>query len=195
MPYADSLIYVKERQTDMSEQEKKRIITQLMYHSAHRVGIVYDFASLCSGMMSVSRMYKNGCELTVTEVNYILSIVETPGITSAELCRKWNRTRGAVSQILKKLEQKNLIYREKQVDSDGNGIGLYTTQEGFRIAMEVIANEREDSNRLFHTLLDKGCTKEELEGFYRVMDVYISILQNDEAGSWVELLPTQVEEK
>lgn len=181
----------------MNGQEKKRIINHLMHHSAHRVGIVYDFAMLCSGMMSAGCPYGDGQTLTMTEVSVILEIMHHPGVTSVQLCKKWNRTRGAVSQLLKKLEQKDLIYRDKRKEkgTDERGIGLYTTSAGFRVAAEVISNEREDSSRLFSTLLDRGCSQQELEAFYKVMDCYIGILQEGKAGNWRELLPQTKEEK
>ena len=185
----------------MNEQEKKRIINHLMHHSAHRGGIVYDFAMLCSGMMSAGCPYGDGQTLTMTEVSVILEIMHHPGVTAAQLCKKWNRTRGAVSQLLKKLEQKELIYREKKrqkekdADAEERGVGLYTTSAGFRIAAEVISNEREDSSRLFSTLLERNCTQQELEAFYKVMDCYIGILQEGKAGNWHELLPQTKEEK
>ena len=182
----------------MNEQEKKRIVHHLMHHSAHRVGIVYDFAALCSGMMSEGVTYGDGRSLSVAEVNVILAIMRAPGVTAVQLCKKWNRTRSAISQILKKLEQKELIYRDKdrmKNDAEERGIGLYATPAGYRIAAGVIANEQEDSTRLFSELIDRGCSLEELEAFYKVMQNYIEVLQEGKNGDWRALFPASGEGK
>lgn len=172
----------------MDNKKKKQIINQLMHHSAHRVGIVYDFTILCSCMMGTGKPYGDNQLLTVTEVNIILEIMRHPGVTSAQLCRKWNRTRGAISQLIKKLESKDLIYKDKE--SSKREIGLYVTPEGYQIGAEVAANECADSNQLFSALLERGCTQQELEAFYKVMDCYISVLQEGKSGIWRELLPS-----
>ena len=76
--------------------------------STHRPGLVYDFVTVCSSMNAIPKQYAPGVTLTMTEASTVEEIAEHPGVTAAQLCKKWNRTRGALSQLVKKLEQKGL---------------------------------------------------------------------------------------
>ncbi|WP_076982523.1 MarR family transcriptional regulator [Bacillus siamensis] len=50
----------------------------------------------------------------MVEVHTLSVIEENPGITVTEAALKRNRTRGAVSQIISKLEKRDLIIRKKR---------------------------------------------------------------------------------
>ena len=62
-------------------------------------------------MTGAIRMKSHGTELTMMEIRVIMMIGDYPGITATQLGYYWNRSRGAISQILKKIEAKGLIYK------------------------------------------------------------------------------------
>ena len=64
-------------------------------------------------MTGAIRMKSHGTELTMMEIRAIMMIGDYPGITATQLGYYWNRSRGAISQILKKIEAKGFIYKEK----------------------------------------------------------------------------------
>lgn len=171
----------------MKTEDKKRIIDHLMNHSVHRAGIVYDFIAVCSSMMNISQEFEPGVSVTVVEMNAVLQIAEHPGITAGQLCRKWKRTRSALAQLLKKLEQKGLIYKEKSEKHDKIML-LYPTVEGIKLRNRVVQNETNDTTHLFSSLIDMGCSPEELEGFYKVMDCYTALLLQHPEMGWYNLI-------
>ena len=63
------------------------------------------------------------------EVHTLKHIADHHGITVTELARDYGKTKGAVSQILKKVESKGLIYREVDPEND-NRYHLFLTEKG-----------------------------------------------------------------
>ena len=158
-----------------TEEEMKSIIDHLVHHSAYRIGMVYDFTTVCNAMANRPREYEQGISLTMVEVRIVMEIAEKPGITASELCRNSKRTRSAMSQIVKKLKQKDLIYGEIS-DEHQKRMLLYPTMEGMKL-------------RVFTRLIEKGCTVEELESFYKVMNIYTNLMIEEPKTGWDYLIP------
>ena len=53
--------------------------------------------------------YGTGTKYTSVEVHMLKYIIDHPGKTVTELSREWDRTKPAISQMLKRMEQKGLI--------------------------------------------------------------------------------------
>lgn len=75
------------------------------------------------------RDYGNGITYTTVEVHTATYIGIHPGITSKEIAQVMGKTPGAVSQILKKLDAEELIYREADAQ-DAKKQHLYLTDKG-----------------------------------------------------------------
>ena len=73
--------------------------------------------------------YGTGEEYTVVEVHALKRIADNPGTTVTDLAREYAKTKGAISQILKKLESKGLIYREVS-DYNDKIYHIYLTDKG-----------------------------------------------------------------
>ncbi|WP_367924897.1 MarR family winged helix-turn-helix transcriptional regulator [uncultured Ruthenibacterium sp.] len=170
----------------MPNKEEK--IEEMVYHSAHRPGLVYDFVTVCSSMNGIPKAYSPELTLTMTEASTVEEIAEHPGVTAAQLCKKWNRTRGALSQLLKKLEQKGFICREKCEDNDRMQL-LYPTVKGMQLHRMMEVNEKKYHVELFSELLERGCSREEIEAFYKVMAGYTDVLQARQDLRWNNILP------
>jgi len=100
-------------------------------------------------------------------------IVDEPGITTNVLAQKWKCTKAAVSQNVKKLEQKKLVYRV-QDETNKKVFHLYATEEGVRLAL---AHKRFDILDIIETKeeLLQYCTEGELDTFYKVLEIYQKI--------------------
>lgn len=166
----------------MNQELKPDAINQVLRKINHQTGDLFDFVMVVSGMIGAIRMEANGTELTMMEIRTIMMIGEHPGITATQMCGYWNRSRGAVSQILKKVEGKGFIYKEKS-QTDEKVYHLYATDQGMQVIYNFVANDFEDTTNIIGSLL-KTCTVEELRAFYRVMNCYREALTNDPKSRW-----------
>jgi DNA-binding MarR family transcriptional regulator len=103
-------------------------------------------------------------QVSVAEWVLLCEIQETPDIRPAGLAEKTGLTRGAVSKVLDKLEDKKWITR-RTLEADSRGQLLSLTQQGRRILPEL--NEIADRNdgRFFNCLDARG--KQKLERLLR----------------------------
>lgn len=157
-------------------------INQVLRNINHKTGALYDFIMVASGMLNAVRMKANGTELTMVEIRTIMMIEEHPGTTATWLCHSWNRSRGAVSQILKKLEQKGFIYKVKSAESD-RVFNLFVTDAGMEVVHEFVMEDFKDSTYLVRSLMET-CTEEELQAFYKVIDRYRQVLLEKPESRW-----------
>ena len=171
----------------MQKQDRMEFMEHLLHQTNHRFGIVYDFVTVCSSMMNISHEFLPGISLTIVEMNAVVQIADHPGITATDLCKKWNRTRGAISQILKKVEEKNLIYRMSRESNDKCKL-LYPTETGILLRDRAKKNELEDNTRIFSELLYMNCSPQELEHFYKVIDIYTKIILQHPEMMWNHLM-------
>ena len=136
---------------------------------------LYRFISLYNTFMNKPKDYGTGELINMVEIHILTEIEENPGTSVTELARIWNKTKGAISQTVTKLEKKGYITREKREGNDKN-ILLFATQEGIELSK---AHKLYDSKDLIDTLnyLMKRCTLDEIEGFYKVLNEYIKLLE------------------
>lgn len=171
------------------EEEKAEIIDRLVHHSMYSLGMVFDFVTVCNAMANISREYVPGIYLTMVEVRIVLEIAEHPGTTAAELCKKSKRTRSAVSQLIKKLKQKGLVYSETSKVHQ-KVLLLYPTVEGMKLRNHIRQGKEQDRNRVFTRLIERGCSGQELEAFYKVMRIYTQLMIEEPTTGWDYLIPT-----
>ena len=63
----------------MTTEEMKAIIDHLVHHSDYRIGMVFDFTTVCNAMANRPREYCPGVLLTMVEVRIVMEITEHPG--------------------------------------------------------------------------------------------------------------------
>ena len=158
-------------------------LKQILHSINHRVGALHDFVMVCTSMINVSVPYRNGIQLTAGEAMTVVLIAENPGITASALCIKWRRSRGNISQLLKKIEAKGLIIKRIKPNSNKE-IALFPTDEGLRLYHQYMMNDSEDSTNIAKKLMET-CTIEELKDFYKVIDCYTKILTENSELQWV----------
>lgn len=98
------------------------------YNDVEAADILHKVANIYTST-KVPRDYGTGNEYTSVEVHTLKEIADCPGITVTELAKNQGKTKGAISQILKKIESKGLIYRESDPTNDNKQL-LYITSRG-----------------------------------------------------------------
>lgn len=142
-----------------------------------KVNILYKFVNLMNFYAKNKHSSKIDKELTMTEIHMLVDISESENVTVTEIAKATNRTKGAVSQIITKLEKKGYI--EKNSDTKDAKISFLTlSATGKAISDE---HKRHDITALLNTnsrLLEE-CSMEEIESFYKVLIRYNEILTED----------------
>ncbi len=166
----------------MSDRKQLRSSDEVLKKVNHRAGALYDFVSISNGMMEASSFKMDELELSMVEIRITLEIDSNPGVTSTQLCHTFNRSRGAISQSIKKIKDKGLMYRQQSAE-DGKVWGLFTTDLGHRAAQRFIAEDMKDSTNIMSSLLRK-CSEADLKSFYKVVDAYTRMLIESPESRW-----------
>ncbi|MDU4621453.1 MAG: MarR family transcriptional regulator, partial [Clostridioides difficile] len=81
----------------------------------------------------------------------------------------------AISQTISKLEKKGYITKEKK-EGNAKTILLYPTTSGVELSKAHKLYDTIDVTRTFEYLI-KECTLEEIDSFYKVIDLFINLLE------------------
>ena len=148
--------------------------SNVFHHLYEQARLLYNFASL----MTTHSNHKNCSELaptlTMTEVHLLVDIMEQPGIGVSELGRLNLKTRGAISQMVKKLEQAGMITKSVN-EQHARILDLHLTPLGLAIAREHAEFDVKALTNTLNQLLDK-CSMEEIDHFYKVLQCYNDVL-------------------
>lgn len=151
-------------------------LNDLLSYVNHNTGTLSSFVILFYSQMSTPIDIGLDKKVTVIEMSILISIAENPGITGTELSRTWHKTKGAISQLLKKLEEKELIYRIKS-DKDSKVYFLHPTQKGIEVKDIYLKRDLYMTSKIVEQLL-KTCSKDEIRGFYNVIKQYSKLITN-----------------
>ena len=113
--------------------------------------------------------------LTSAQGDVIRAILHEPGITAAELKRKFGLSQSTVSGILSRLEHKGLI-EKSLVDGDSRKMSLHPSPQGLELEAMLKGTALETQARI-----TEGMTKEEQEEFDRLLE---TALQHMVTGRW-----------
>ena len=132
------------------------------YQATHAYqGILRDYA-------------ENGITMGQSEAHLLTDIADNPGITTTHLAGKWHKTTAAISQMITKLEGKGMVERRNHPDNALNVL-IYPTEQGIFISN---AHKQYDIHSIHATLeyMKKTCSEEEIQAFFKVLEVYIDIV-------------------
>lgn len=152
-----------------------------------RPGRMIQLASLLNRYNSKPKYYGDNDSITLIEQGILFYIYSNPGVNSYTLCEQFGRTRGAISQLIHKLEEKNYIQREAS-PNDAKSFCFYPTLAGLQLINKINENDKQNPNGTLLKLLDL-CSIEDIQTFFRMIDIYINILimqisaENEEASS------------
>lgn len=156
---------------------KKTAIKNVKYDPYKMSTIIERMSAL--NTLTEARDFGTGEKYYTAEIHIMSYIADNPGITVTELARAWNRTKGAISQIIKKLEYKELVYRTKENGNHKN-VCLYVTNKG----MTLNNAHREYDNKTyayFYEKLQAYYSGEKLQELFEMLEKWIELLVNDEA--------------
>ena len=111
------------------------------------------------------RDYGTGDLLTHAEVH-------EPGVTVLALAARTCRTKGAMSQLLAKLEAKGLLERR----AAGKNVSLFLTQHGLAVTQAHAAYDLRELEKALHTL-EMQFSPQEIASFYRVLRAKTALMR------------------
>ena len=143
-----------------------------IYSNVEAVDILHQVANLYIST-KVPQDYGTGEEYTSVEVHTLKRIADYPGITVTELARDNGKTKGAISQILKKLEGKSLVYREADPNND-NKAHLHLTDKG---AVLDAAHRRYDEVSFGESMnqVRAKFSDEDVDITFRVLETWLDV--------------------
>lgn len=140
------------------------------YSNVEATDIIHQVANLYISTKT-PKDYGTGDTYTSVEVHLLKRIIDVPGITVTELAVESAKTKGAISQMLKKIEGKGLIRREHSSDNE-NKCYLYATEKGRKLDQ---AHRRYDEVNSAETInqVRKLFTEEEMNIAFSVLEAWL----------------------
>ncbi len=161
-----------------SDTDNKTLFRQLY----DRARCLYSFTSLMNKHMKHTNCSTIAPEITMMETHTLIDIMENPNISLVELGRLNNKSKGAISQTIKKLEGKGLLVKNGS-ETNKKVIKLNLTETGRMAAEEHAKSDAKDLTSSLNALVNKyDCTIEEIDSFYKVLDCYIKVLNDFESN-------------
>ena len=156
-------------------------ITELYQLYAEKSELLHRFAEKLNQYSAASRDYGSKMNVTMAEVHVLTSIADAPGVTAAELAQLKNKTPSAISQILKRLENADLVERRPH-PTHGKKFCLYVTEEGKRLSDLRKSWDVAHIQHTFENLL-RFCSIPEIDTFFHVITAYCSNAFDEAADS------------
>lgn len=161
----------------LDKKNNTGIIDDTFHMLNERHNNIYQFVIQYNEYILSTHDYGEGIPLTMIESHTLTYIEDNPGVTISELASYWNKTKGAISQTVSRLEKWELVIKEKE---NGNlkNVHLYTTETGTRLSK---AHKLYDTIDIVKTMdeLKKECSTEEIDNFYKVISVYNKVIKKD----------------
>lgn len=95
--------------------------------------IIFQYVTVSYDSYKALHDYGTGELYTLVEVHTVTKIEENPGITITEIAQQNSRTKGAISQIVTRLEKKQLVRKEKD-PNNAKTIHLFVTEAGLELS-------------------------------------------------------------
>ncbi len=129
--------------------------------------LLYEFVLMGSGFMFKPRDYGTGEVLNIVEIHTLAMIADDPGICISDVARRWNRTLGAASRNVDKLQSKGYI-EKKKLDGNNKTICLYPTEKGMELARLHSACDKQKVQELTEKVLESH-SQDEVIDFFTVL--------------------------
>ena len=139
-----------------------------------RADLLHQFVILYSDYITESNDYGTGDPINMAEVHMLTTIEENPGINVSDLAQLRHRTKGAISQTIKKLEAKGYIMRRK-LENNAKTVPLFPTEKGVVLSQAHKRFDAVEVSKTLDELMRKGCTAEGIDMFFFVMSKYMEL--------------------
>ncbi len=150
------------------------LLSDIISNLNQKVDAIYRHSTLIERYSAISRDYGEGIILTESEAHILGYVCEMEEGTVTDLARYSFRTKGTMSKMLKKLEEKGMVQRVKREDNQ-KWIYVSPTEYGRRANAVHKAYDRAATSIMLEDL-QKTCTLEEIESFYKVTQARIEYL-------------------
>ena len=134
--------------------------------------ILYQVSEL--HLTNIHRDYGTGEKFTSVEVHTLAYIVDNPGISVTQLAHDLRKTKGAVSQMVKKLVEKGLLRRLDSSSNDRTTL-LFPTEAGLELHN---AHKQFDTAAAFGRSYKALCevfTPEEVNNAWHILETWLRI--------------------
>lgn len=144
------------------------------YTIAEKADIMHRASSLYMAS-NIPIDYGTGELYTPVEVHMLKYIKDHPGKNVTQLSEEWDRSKAAISQMLKKMEQKELIYKKNPVDNFRKQC-FFVTEKGDALCE---CHKDYDTKVFGETLrmLEELCTDDEINICFSVLEKYTRVRQ------------------
>ena len=146
----------------------------------HTISEKADIMHRASSLYMASNIpidYGTGEMYTPVEVHMLKYIKDHPGKNVTQLSVEWDKSKAAISQMLKKMEQKELIYKENPIDNFRKQY-FFVTGKGLELCRY---HEDYDTKVFGETLqmLEEICTDDEIDICFSVLEKYAEVRQKN----------------
>lgn len=146
------------------------IFKQLNY----KADLLGQFVGLYYGYMQECHDYGLEQSINMVEIHTLSAIADNPGINISDLALLRHRTKGAISQTIKKLEAKGYVTK-KTSEHNSKVVMLFPSEEGKALDLAHKQFDAMEVSKTFDDLMRQGCTAEQLDVFFFVISKYISL--------------------
>lgn len=112
--------------------------------------------------------YDNEQSLSMVEMHTLSMIADHPGLCVTDIAKMWNRTLGAATKNINKLQKKGFVIKKKE-PGNNKSVHLYPTEEGLRLDKLHKEYDRISNEKTIDFLIERH-TKEELYTFAKVLE-------------------------
>lgn len=140
-------------------------------HDAAKKADILHQAAMMYMSSNIPIDYGTGVDYTSVEVHLLEYIVDHPGKTVTELSLDFDRTKAAISQMLKKIEDKGLIEHHEALDSKKKQL-YYATEKGQVLNQAHLHYDDRVFGKTLELMKDL-CTEEEIETCFHVLEAFV----------------------
>lgn len=138
---------------------------------------LYVFLQVMAARENCPRDYGTDELYTLVEVHTLAEICKHEGITGSELAKLFLKTKGAITQIVSKLEEKGLVRKERD-EENRKCVRLYPTAKGKKLQEYHTLYDVMEMTRI-HEHLEQTCTEEEIGAFFKVMKFWEELYRSE----------------
>ena len=144
----------------------------------HTISEKADIMHRASSLYMASNIpidYGTGEMYTPVEVHMLKYIQNYPGKNVTQLSVEWDKSKAAISQMLKKMEKRELIYKKNPADNFRKQC-LFVTEKRQELCRY---HEKYDTKVFGETLrmLEELCTEDEIEVCFSILEKYVKVRQ------------------
>ena len=115
--------------------------------------------------------YGTGEKYTAVEVHMLKYIIDHPGKTVTALAQDFDRTKAAISLMLKKMEQKGIIYHQNSPDSMRKQL-YFATEKGLILHKAHLHYDEKVFGRTLE-LMKEFCSKEDIQNCFSTLQAFL----------------------